>query len=94
MGVATLAARRPGLSSSMAKPAPIRATLRPLELAQHLLEVELTFPAGALVHGGVAAMPAWTPGSYLVRDYARFVDRVRVLDGRGERPLEIGRAHV
>ncbi len=88
MGVAALAARRPGLRPSMAKPAPIRAILCPLDLAQHLLEVELTFPAGALVHGGVAAMPAWTPGSYLVRDYARFVDRVRVLDGLGERPLE------
>ncbi len=40
-----------------------------------------------MAQGAVAAMPAWTPGSYLVRDYARFVDRVRVLDGRKERPL-------
>ena len=40
-----------------------------------------------MAKGAVAAMPAWTPGSYLVRDYARFVDRVRVLDGRKERPL-------
>ena len=72
----------------MAQPSPIRATLRPVDLAQHLFEVELTFPAEALVHGAVAAMPAWTPGSYLVRDYARFVDRVRILDGRKERPLE------
>ncbi len=72
----------------MAKPAPIRATLRPLDLAQHLFEVELTIPAEALVQGAVAALPAWTPGSYLVRDYARFVDRMRIQDGRKERLLE------
>ncbi|WP_052571333.1 M61 family metallopeptidase [Geothrix fermentans] len=71
----------------MAKLAPIRATLRPLDLPQHLFEVELTLPAEAVASGAVAAMPAWTPGSYLVRDYARFVDRVRVLEGRRERPL-------
>lgn len=72
----------------MARPAAIRAILRPLDLAQHLLEVELTLPAEALATGAVAALPAWTPGSYLVRDYARFVDRVRVRTGRTDRPLE------
>lgn len=72
----------------MTKLAPIRAILRPLDLSQHLLEVELTLPGEALASGAVAALPAWTPGSYLVRDYARFVDRVRILEGRGERSLE------
>lgn len=72
----------------MAKLAPIRATLRPLDLPQHLFEVELAVPAEALSSGAVAALPAWTPGSYLVRDYARFVDRVRILEGRRERPME------
>jgi predicted metalloprotease with PDZ domain len=68
---------------------PIRATLRPLDLAQHLFEVELALPAEAVAAGAVAALPAWTPGSYLVRDYARFVDRVRVEDATGrEEPLE------
>ncbi|GLH66355.1 M61 family metallopeptidase [Geothrix edaphica] len=72
----------------MAKLAPIRAVLRPLDLAQHLFEVTLTLPPEALASGAVAAMPAWTPGSYLVRDYARLVDRVRLLEGRKERPLD------
>jgi predicted metalloprotease with PDZ domain len=72
----------------MPKAAPVRALLRPLDLAQHLFEVELALPAEAVAQGAVAAMPAWTPGSYLVRDYARFVDRVRILEGRRERPLE------
>jgi predicted metalloprotease with PDZ domain len=70
------------------KPTSIKATLRPLDLAQHLFEVELNIPAEALAQGAVAALPAWTPGSYLVRDYARFVDRVRLQDGRKELPLE------
>jgi predicted metalloprotease with PDZ domain len=67
---------------------PIRATLRPLDLAQHLFEVELVIPAEAVASGAVAAMAAWTPGSYLVRDYARFVDRVRRVEGALETPLE------
>jgi predicted metalloprotease with PDZ domain len=72
----------------MAKPVPVRAVLRPLDLAQHQVEVELDFPAEAVADGAIAALAAWTPGSYLVRDYARFVDRVRLVDGAKERPLE------
>jgi predicted metalloprotease with PDZ domain len=66
---------------------PIYATLRPLDLDQHLFEVELVFPPDAVRQGGVVALPAWTPGSYLVRDYARFVDRVRRVTRTGEAPL-------
>lgn len=72
----------------MARMLPLRATVRPLDLSQHLLEVELVVPAEAVVAGAVAAMAAWTPGSYLVRDYARFVDRVRQVAGDSEQPLE------
>jgi len=72
----------------MAKPIPIRALICPIDLAQHLFAVELSLPAEALVHGAVAALPTWTPGSYLVRDYARFVDRVQLLDGSRELPLD------
>ncbi|HEU4732882.1 MAG TPA: PDZ domain-containing protein [Kofleriaceae bacterium] len=38
---------------------------------RHLAEIELRFP----VDGATAevALPAWCPGSYLIRDYARFV---------------------
>ena len=72
----------------MTKQAPVRALLRPLDLAQHLFEVELTLPGEGLAQGAVLALPAWTPGSYLVRDYARFVDRVCLLSGARELPLE------
>ena len=63
--------------------APIQATVRPLDLAQHQIEVTLRLPDGATRGGAVLALPAWTPGSYLIRDYARFVDRVGATDGAG-----------
>jgi len=65
------------------KAEPVRAVVRPLSLSQHEVEVVLTLPAQAVANGAVLALPAWTPGSYLVRDYARFLDRLRVLDGEG-----------
>ena len=63
---------------------PIRAVVRPINLAQHEVEVKLELPGEALAKGAVVALPAWTPGSYLVRDYARFVDRVVLKDAEGE----------
>ncbi len=62
---------------------PIRATVRPINVAQHEIEVSLELPADATSKGAVMALPAWTPGSYLVRDYARFVDRVGLKDPEG-----------
>jgi predicted metalloprotease with PDZ domain len=64
----------------------ILAVVRPLDLALHEVEVSLTLPAGTVERGAVLALPAWTPGSYLVRDYARFLDRLRAADGQG-RPV-------
>jgi predicted metalloprotease with PDZ domain len=49
----------------------------------HELEVSLTLPAEAVLNGAVLALPAWSPGSYLVRDYARLLDRLVVLDHAG-----------
>ncbi len=68
---------------------PIHATLRPLSLSQHELEVELVLPAEMMIQGPVMALPAWTPGSYLVRDYARFLDRICLVDAQGmSHPVE------
>jgi predicted metalloprotease with PDZ domain len=48
----------------------LRYALR-LDALRHLAEIELRFPVDTdTVH---LALPAWSPGSYLIRDYARFV---------------------
>ena len=54
----------------------------------HLFHVEMTLgpPGGALV----VAMPVWTPGSYLVREFARHVEGLAADDGAG-RPLASAR---
>lgn len=70
--------------------APIKAALRPLDLAQHELEVELALPPELTAAGCVLTLPAWTPGSYLVRDYARLLDRFEASDWRG-RPVAVAK---
>jgi predicted metalloprotease with PDZ domain len=40
---------------------------------EHLIDVTVTIPAAALGDQVDLALPAWCPGSYLIRDYARFV---------------------
>jgi predicted metalloprotease with PDZ domain len=42
-----------------------------------MLHVRATFSGEALPEPLVVAMPAWTPGSYLVREYARHVEGLR-----------------
>jgi predicted metalloprotease with PDZ domain len=70
-------------SQKSSNQAAIRFTVRPLDLPLHEVEVEMSLPAEAVKSGAVAALPSWTPGSYLVRDYARFLDRVVLRDSRG-----------
>ncbi|HYH99956.1 M61 family metallopeptidase [Hyalangium sp.] len=48
----------------------------------HLFEVEATFPVGPDVLDAV--LPVWTPGSYLVREYARHLQDVTAVGPRGE----------
>jgi predicted metalloprotease with PDZ domain len=50
--------------------------------ARHTVDVELRFTPGSDAVDLV--MPAWCPGSYLIRDYARFVRDLTVTDERGE----------
>jgi predicted metalloprotease with PDZ domain len=44
----------------------------------HLFEVQAHFPAAG--EALMVALPVWTPGSYLVREYARHVQELRVTD--------------
>lgn len=62
----------------------VKYTLRFPDAAQHYVDVELEFATEA---GQVELMmPVWTPGSYLVREYPRFVQELRAV-GDDEEPL-------
>src|SRR5215470_12532385 len=54
-------------------PTPIRYTLRFPAPHTHYVEVEATLPTGGKPWIELA-MAVWTPGSYLVREYARHVE--------------------
>ena len=56
--------------------APLRYRLRPKDPAAHLYEVSLTVDAPDPA-GQVFRMPAWIPGSYMIRDYAKHVVSIR-----------------
>src|SRR5712691_1436239 len=63
---------------------PIRYTLRFPAPHTHYVEVEATIPTGAKPFFELA-MAVWTPGSYLVREYARHVEGLaaRTPEGQG-----------
>ncbi len=66
---------------------PIRYRIRPAHPEAHLFEVELTVsrpdPAGQRF-----SLPAWIPGSYLIRDFARHIVRIDARTGRRPVGLE------
>jgi predicted metalloprotease with PDZ domain len=55
---------------------PVRHKITPSDPNAHLVTIASTFSAGdgALPDPLVVSMPVWTPGSYLVREYARNVE--------------------
>jgi predicted metalloprotease with PDZ domain len=59
---------------------PVRHLLRISDPSHHRVEVESRFPAGAPLE---VFMPVWTPGSYLVREYARHVETMAAAGGDG-----------
>ena len=54
----------------------LRYRIEPVDPAAHLFEVCLTVEQPA-AEGQVFSMPAWIPGSYMIRDYARNVVEIR-----------------
>src|SRR5215468_4603341 len=50
----------------------------------HLLEVEMRFKWDQMPSQAELKMPVWTPGSYLVREYARHVQDFAVKDAGGK----------
>ena len=51
--------------------------------ATHLLEVEMRLAWTTMPEQAELKMPVWTPGSYLVREYARHVESFSVKDASG-----------
>ena len=58
----------------------------PADPRGHLFEVELTVSEPA-PDGQLLALPAWIPGSYMIREFARHVVRLQARDARG--PLRV-----
>lgn len=58
------------------KPAAIQFSILPKDLAGHLFEVRLTVAAPA-PEGQELALPAWIPGSYMIREFARNIVQIR-----------------
>ena len=58
------------------KPAAIAYAILPQDLAGHLFEVTLTVQDPD-PEGQVLALPAWIPGSYMIREFARNVVQIR-----------------
>ncbi|MDB5746195.1 MAG: peptidase, partial [Massilia sp.] len=62
-------------TASIKQPA-IHYTIVPKDLAGHLFNVTVTVPAPS-ADGQVFALPAWIPGSYMIREFARNIVRIR-----------------
>src|SRR5262245_19660096 len=66
---------------------PVRYLLRIPAPATHYLEVQATYPTSKQAEVELM-MPVWTPGPYLVREFARHVEGVQARDSSG-RPLQV-----
>jgi predicted metalloprotease with PDZ domain len=59
-----------GTTDFMAQPLPVHYAIRPAKPEAHLFEVTLRIAAPA-PEGQRVSLPAWIPGSYMIRDFAR-----------------------
>src|SRR5450830_2184311 len=59
---------------------PIRYSITSNDCAAHVFDVTLTVDAPA-ADGQVFALPAWIPGSYMIREFARNIVRIRAESG-------------
>ena len=62
------------------KSKPILYSLEPFDLAGHRFRVTLTIPEPN-PRGQIVSLPAWIPGSYLIRDFARQIETISARSG-------------
>ena len=70
-------------------PAPVHYRIRPARPEAHIFEVSCTVQA-ADPKGQRFALPAWIPGSYLLRDFARHIVTISATQGRDGRGAPVG----
>lgn len=70
--------------------APIQYRLGFRQAANHRVHIEASIPTGGASQIRLM-MPVWTPGSYLVREYARQVETLTARDGGSNRALSISK---
>ena len=68
----------------------LRYAVRVVAPAHHTVDVELRFAPPPGDGPAEVTLPAWSPGSYLIRDYARFVRELSVTTDDG-RPCAVGK---
>src|SRR5689334_12730715 len=68
------------------KQAGVQYTIVPKDLAGHLFNVTVTVAAPS-AEGQVFSLPAWIPGSYMIREFARNIVRIRA-ESSGQ-PVEL-----
>src|SRR5688572_31553408 len=71
-------------------PLPLRYALSIESPTRRLLRFSLEIPGPVPTSGLVLRLPAWSPGSYMIREYARHLERVEARDARG-RALRVRR---
>jgi hypothetical protein len=76
-------ARTPRPAQAQASTPDISYTVSMSKPATHLLEVEMRLKWDRMPDQAELKMPVWTPGSYLVREYARHVQDFGVKDASG-----------
>lgn len=81
-------AKQPQTTSPAAQPKPAQSnisyTISMTKPWTHLLEVEMRYNAADMPAQAELKMPVWTPGSYLVREYARHVQDFEAKDAVGK----------
>ena len=69
-----------------AAPRPIHYRVEPASLHAHLFRITLTVPAPTALQR--VSLPVWIPGSYLVREFARNLQKLQASQGGHAAPLQ------